>query len=377
MKIAIFTDTFHPQINGVANTLEKMIRYFDDHKIEYKIFAPKYEGEEGPNAERFYSLKFYLYPDCRITLPNMFRINQTLSDFKPDIIHLMTEFNMGLTGLRYGKKNNILTISNYSTNFSQYTDYYGLDFLKQGIWDYMKWFHNQNQVTLCPSLESQKLLNQHEINHTAIFSRGIDSDNFHPSKRNGSLRRSLGIEDKTALLYVGRISFEKDLDILEESYRNIKAKYGETVSLIITGEGPYLDKMRETLPPDTIFTGFKRGNELSELYASSDIFICPSSTETFGNVVLEAMASGLPVIGADSGGVKDIIKHNMNGLKFDARDSDKLGKQITDLIENRSLRLRIAENGMSYAKSRSWEKIIGELTGIYNEILSERNTQSA
>ncbi|HWQ78616.1 MAG TPA: glycosyltransferase family 1 protein [Anaerovoracaceae bacterium] len=372
MKIAIFTDTFYPQINGVTNTLGKMTQYFDENKIEYKVFAPRYDDGADLSAERFYSLKFFLYPDCRIALPNVFRIAQTLSDFKPDLIHLMTEFNMGLTGLHFGKKNHIPTVSNYSTNFSQYTDYYKLDFLKQGIWDYLRWFHNQNGITLCPSSESRKLLKQNDIGNTAIFSRGIDSVKFNPSLRSESLRKKLGIENKTAFLYVGRVSFEKDLDILSESYKRIKGKYGGRVAMIITGEGPYLDKCRAAFPADTIFTGFKRGTELSELYASSDIFVCPSSTETFGNVILEAMASGLPVIGADAGGLKEIITHKKNGLKFGIRDAEELTELMTELLENPGLRDRLKENGISFAAGRSWDRIIGSLVGIYSEVLAEK-----
>jgi glycosyltransferase involved in cell wall biosynthesis len=379
MRVAIFTDTFYPQINGVTNTLGKMAQYFDENGIEYKVFAPKYDDGEDMSAERFYSLKFFLYPDCRLALPNLFRISQTLADFRPDLIHLMTEFNMGLTGLYYGKKNHTPTISNYSTNFSQYTDYYKLDFLKQGIWDYLKWFHNQNSVTLCPSSESRSLLKQNDICNTAIFSRGIDSVKFNPSLRSGSLRKKLGISGKTAFLYVGRVSFEKDLDVLCESYKKIKEEYGERVTLIITGEGPYLDKCRALLPPDTIFTGFKRGSELSELYASSDIFVCPSSTETFGNVIQEAMASGLPVIGADAGGLREIITHKKNGLKFEAKNAEELTRRMAEMIEDAGLRERIREGGIGFAAERSWNGIMDGLVGIYRNILAEnfRGEQAA
>lgn len=377
MKIAIFTDTFSPQINGVTNTLERMSDYFSGNEIQYKIFAPKYEADDDREAERFYSLKFHFYPDCRIALPNIFRINQTLSEFKPDLIHLMTEFNMGLTGMRYGQKNNIPTISSYTTNFSQYTDYYGLDFLKQGIWDYMKWFHNQSRRTLCPSGEAQRLLAQNDICNTGIFSRGIDASKYHPSKRSNLLRSELGIEGKTAFLYVGRVSFEKDLDILVESYNRVKEVYGNKAVLMITGDGPYLPKLRELLPGDTVFTGFKTGNELAEIYASADIFVCPSSTETFGNVILEAMASGLAVVGADAGGVKEIISHRKNGMKFTARNSDELTVCMSELMENIGLRTQLAQGGISHAASQSWEMIIGGLLRIYEGVLGDRSREDA
>ncbi|MDF2653818.1 MAG: glycosyltransferase family 1 protein [Bacillota bacterium] len=377
MKIAIFTDTYSPQINGVTNTLGRMSDYFSENEIQYKIFAPKYEVDDDLETERFYSLKFHFYPDCRIALPNIFRINQTLSDFKPDLIHLMTEFNMGLTGMRYGLKNNIPTISNYTTNFSQYTDYYGLDFLKQGIWDYMKWFHNQNCLTLCPSAEARKLLEQNDICKTAIFSRGIDSSTFHPSKRNSALRSTLGTGEKTVFLYVGRVSYEKDLDLLIDSYSHMKEKYGSKAVLMITGDGPYLQKLRQLLPGDTVFTGFKTGNELAELYASADIFVCPSSTETFGNVILEAMASGLAVIGADAGGVKEIITHGKNGLKFTARNREELIFCMSELMENIDLRRRLAQGGISHAASQSWKMIIGGLMRIYEKVLEDRGLEKA
>lgn len=377
MKIAIFTDTFYPQINGVTNTLGKITNYFEGEHIEYKIFAPRYDEHTDLTAERFYSLKFFLYPDCRIALPNIFRISQTLSDFKPDIIHLMTEFNMGLTGLHYGKKNNIPTISSYCTNLSQYTDYYKLDFLKQSIWDYMKWFHNQNSITLCPSHEAQKLLEQHDIRNTEIFSRGIDMQKFHPGYRNDSLRRVLGIEDKIAFLYVGRVSIEKDLDILCDSYKAVKENYKDKITLILTGDGPHLEKCKAILPADTIFTGFKKGKELSELYASADIFVCPSSTETFGNVALEAMASGLPVVGADAGGLKEIITHRKNGLKFKTRDRRGLADCMIELIENKSLGDFLSRNGINYSKTRSWDEIISKLICIYRDVIDERITISA
>ena len=371
MKIAIFSDTYFPQINGVTNTLDKLIKYFEAKNIKYKVFVPQYyDDNEDDNTERFHSLKFFLYPECRLALPNIFRISQSLAEFKPDIIHLMTEFNMGLVGMIYGKRHNIPTISNYTTNFSQYTEYYNLEFLKQPIWDYMKWFHNQNSITLCPSNEAQKLLNRNDINNTSLFSRGIDSHRFNPEFRNDMLRKKLGTENKITFLYVGRVAFEKDMDVLKESYNSIKEKYKNT-ALIITGDGPYLGKCKEMFPEDTIYTGFKKGKELAEIYASSDIFVCPSSTETFGNVILEAMASGLAVIGADAGGIREIISHRQNGLKFSAKNSIELTCCMQELIENKNLKDYVKTKGLKFAQSRTWDKIIDNLFDIYCETLKE------
>ena len=371
MKVAIFTDTFLPQINGVTNTLNKLIEYYEANNIEYLIFAPDNDTEknESYNIQRFFSIKFFLYPECRIAFPNTFKVSASLSSFKPDIIQLMTEFNMGMTGLMYGKKHGIPTVSNYTTNFCQYLNYYNLDFLNNSVWTYMRWFHNQNNLTLCPSEEIKFYLKKKGIANTDIFSRGIDSKKFNPELRSEDLRMQLGINNKLVFLYVGRVSPEKDLDILIDAYGQIYNKYRDKIALIITGEGPYLDKCKNDFPKNTIFTGFKKGRELAQIYASSDIFVFPSSTETFGNVVLEAMASGIPVIGADAGGVKNIIDHRINGLKFKARDMNELIGLMVKLIEDENLRNTLRTNARNTGLKRSWNKVFSGLMDTYNNIL--------
>ncbi|MFA9379001.1 MAG: glycosyltransferase family 4 protein [Lachnotalea sp.] len=372
MKVALFADTYLPQINGVTNTLTKLIQYYDTVGIEYKIFVPKYNAElEDHNIERFFSVKFIIYPENRVAIPNTSRISSALSAFQPEIIHIMTEFNLGIAGLNYGKKHNIPTISTYTTNFSQYAKYYNINFLKETIWNYLKWFHSQNNITLCPSTAAQKLLLSHGVYNTKILSRGIDYINFHPRNRSDFLRKHLGIASKTVFLYVGRVSYEKDLDILCESYYKIYKKHQESVALVITGDGPYLEKCKHLFPKNTIFTGFLKGNELSQIYASCDIFVCPSSTETFGNVFLEAMASGLPVIGADAGGVGELISHRVTGLKFPERNAKELEKCMTELLYDFDFRDYLKENGRELATSRSWEKIFDGLIDIYQEILQK------
>jgi phosphatidylinositol alpha 1,6-mannosyltransferase len=371
MRVAVFTDTFLPQVNGVTNTLRKLIEHFEKDNIEYLIFAPdSYTNlNDNFNIEKFLSFRFFMYPECRLTLPNVFRLKNSLMQFKPDIIHIMTEFNMGLIGLSYGKKLGIPTISNYTTNFAQYLKYYNLDFLQSYAWNYMRWFHYQNDLTLCPSEETKALLKNHGIQNTDIFSRGVDFHRFNPELRSSQLRQDLGINNKIVLLYVGRVAPEKDIDVLYHSYIDIEAKYGDKVALIITGDGPELSRYKKIFPKNTIFTGYKKGKELAEIYASSDIFVFPSPTETFGNVVLEAMASGLPVIVPNAGGVKDIVQDGINGLVFNAGDCTELKNTIIGLINNESSRNSLRINARKTALDRCWEKIFGGLINTYNEVI--------
>ena len=379
MKVAVFADTYTPQINGVTNTLNMLVQFYEKAGIEYKVFAPRYDTnpqisseQEDSRIERFLSIKFIPYPENRVTFPSTFRISSILSDFQPDIIHNMTEFNMGFAGLGYGKRHGIPTISNYTTNFSQYAQYYKVDFLEQTIWKYLHWFHTQNSLTLCPSLASQQLLRSKGIHNTRIFSRGIDANGFHPRHRNEELRKDLGVADKLTFLYVGRVSCEKDLDILSSSFRELCQSHEEQIAMVITGDGPYMDRCKHLFPENTVFTGYRKGKDLAEIYASCDIFVCPSSTETFGNVILEAMASGLPVIGADAGGVGEIIQHNVTGLKFHARNISSLTNCMTRLVEDIDLRDYLIMNEREYVAERSWDKIFADLLDTYQELLTEK-----
>jgi glycosyltransferase involved in cell wall biosynthesis len=281
----------------------------------------------------------------------------------------MTEFNMGIAGINYGKRYGIPTLSSYTTNFSQYLKYYNLDFIKKYSWDYMRWFHNQTDLTLCPSTETRELLYSNGIQNTGIFSRGIDTKKFSPGLRSDKLRNELGIKDKIVMLYVGRVAPEKDIDVMLEAYNQIIDKYRDKIALIITGDGPELDKYKKSFPKGTIFTGYKKGEELAKIYASSDIFVFPSPTETFGNVVLEAMASGLPVIAPNAGGVKDTVKDRTNGLMFNAGDSNKLALQMMELIEDERLRKTLSFNGRKTCDKRSWSSIVDGLIDTYEDVI--------
>lgn len=374
MRVALFTDTFLPQINGVTNTMSKMIDYFEREKIEYKIFAPKYDDRDMPKTvEQYYSMKLFLYPECRLALPNFFRINKTFEEFQPDLVHNMTEFGMGLAGLIHAQKFGIPSLSTYTTNFSKYLKYYNLEPLEGFLDDYMTWFHEQNLMTFCASKVTERHVKSMGISNTARFSRGIDTDMFSPIKRSLEFRKSHGLDDKLVFSYVGRISAEKDLDILIEAYNRLYARYGEKVGLVMTGEGPYLDLCKESLPADTVYTGFLKGEELATSYASGDIFVCPSSTETFGNVVLEAMASGLAVIGADAGGVGENIEDEKTGLTFKSGDSEDLYCAMVRLLMDKDRREALASGARAYALTGTWDAILSELIEHYRFAIDERS----
>lgn len=374
MKVAIFTDTYLPEVNGVAKTLGQLAGYLNSKGIAYRIFAPEYgETQAENNTIRFFSLPFLIYPQSRVAFPDGMRIAKELENFDPDIIHVITQFGIGLAGLKYAKENNIPAVSTYTTNFSQYLYYFRLKALENISWKYLKWFHNQSVRSFCPSYKTISLLQEKGINNPDLWSRGINTNAFSPRYRDVEFREKLGINDKTVILYAGRISPEKDLDILLHTAEKLNEKYISQIHFLLAGDGPYLEEIRKRSIPNLTALGFIKGQELSRAYASSDIFMFPSTSETFGNVILEAMASGLPVIASPEGGIADNLIDGYNGISCKKRNIEDYYEAASRLIEDRKLAKRLAANGIEHTADRKWEKIFDKLINDYYEIVSENS----
>ena len=374
MRVALFTDTFSPQVNGVTNTLDRQVDYFMRKKIDFLVFAPEQEpgNTDSHHICRVMSLPFPLYPECRISLSRYATIEKQLLKFRPDIIHLVTPFAMGILGHRYGQQHHVPMVASYTTNFDQYLDYYGVSFLKNLFWYYTVWFHSFCERNYCPSSSTKQVLEQRGIRNIEIWSRGIDTQKFSPELKTPEILAQYNIPtSKVILLYVGRVAPEKDLDILLEAYRTLPGEVLEKVHLVIAGDGPLKEKLNSSQYPGVTWTGFVRGRELAELYASSDIFVFPSGTETFGNVVLEAMASGLPVIGVNAGGVTDIISHMKNGWICEPRSVESFREAMISLIQNDYLRQQMASFARMNALKRSWENLFDVLVDSYRDAVHQ------
>lgn len=373
MRIALFSDTFFPQVNGVALTLKRLVDYLHGHGISLEVFVPG-PGEES-TPEHIHcvpSMPLVFYPECRMALPRYFFIRNQLQRFQPDLIHIATPFNLGLCGHYYGKKYGVPLVASYHTHFDRYLQYYGAAFAIPVFWRYIQWFHKSCQMTLVPSQETQNHLFQQGISHVELWKRGIDCQQFTPEKATSSLRTQYGIGNQFVILYAGRIAPEKDLDILLEIMDAMPPHLSEKLHWMICGEGPYLEEMRKKATKNITFTGFLPQEQLSILYASADLFCFPSSTETFGNVALEAMASGLPVIGADAGGVKEIIKHGDTGFLCTPRHVPSFMNALEELISNPSLIEIMGKRARNYALTQSWESIFDGLLTQYEKLFFEK-----
>lgn len=371
MRIAYFTDTFLPQVNGVTNTLGKLDAYLEKNSVERMFFAPEYpesgSGESRDTVKRFKSVSLPVYPECRLSIPLYVHFSKLVDEFNPELIHLVTPLGIGWAGLKYAREREIPLVASFHTYFDAYLKYYRLETMEDAVWNYFRWFHNFCSINFCPSTDTLRLLEEKGVANLRIWSRGIDTDKFSPGWRSEEFRKRFDARDKMLFLYVGRVAAEKDLDVLLECMNPINSLYPGRASFVITGDGPYSAHMKKNSPSNVHFTGYLRGMELAEAYASADVFVFPSSTETFGNVVLEAMASGLPVIAADAGGVKDSIIDNDDGFLCQARNAAGFTRAMESFIKDPGLAVSMGARARRHTLSKSWDSIFAGLLSDYGD----------
>ena len=386
MKIAYFTDTYMPEINGVTNTLAKLSGYLEQKGIRHVFFAPDYnDGDDISDfrvfpwmkkLNRFPGIRVRISPNSRLAFPKSGRIFDLCDKFAPDLVHVTTEFGIGYKGMKYATSRKKPLIMSSHTDYSKYLGYFGLGSIKPFAEMYLKRFYCYSDRTLVPSRHTLELLREKGYENLGIWSRGIDADKFNPKFRSGRIKNSLGIDGKFVFLYVGRLSPEKGLHLLLQSIEIVNRGFPGKAAFVFTGDGPYADNIRQAGLENVVLTGFKRGHELSEIYASCDCFAFPSGTETFGNTCLEALASGLPVAGVRSGGVTDYLKHGENALLCADGNVDAFADNLIRIMNDAQLRQMLAENGQKSALSRDWNNIFAGLLDEYAMAISDNASKA-
>ncbi|KUP06607.1 glycosyl transferase [Bacillus coahuilensis p1.1.43] len=374
MRVAIFTDTYYPQVNGVARTLKRLTEQMSKRGYEYEVFAPEIDNSPlYPNVHQFTSIPFLFYPECRTAFANPKTIEKRLKEFKPDLIHITTPLTLGLYGLHAAKKLKIPVVGSYHTHFDLYLDYYKMSWISPLLWKYMKWFHAPFEKIFVPSQETKLHLETQGFTDLSIWSRGVNCEIFTPDKREEGrlhLKDKYSISSENIALYVGRLAPEKDLNTLIYSIKNTSVKTKEDLHWIIVGDGPCMEELKGELEEEKVlFTGYLSGNEIAMMYAAADVFLFPSATETFGNVVLESLSSGVPSIVSNQGGVKDIVTHEINGLKCEAGNGEQFVNALEYIINNPSVKHEMAKRARLYALEQSWDCIFDRLFSEYEEII--------
>ncbi len=368
MRLALFTDTYSPEINGVAKTLERWIAYLRNKGIECMVFAPARPNEAEAaekSAERLMSLPFVLYPECRMALPRSPEAERKLLSFKPTIVHVATPFGTGIAGRTLALKHGIPLVASHHTHFARYLPYYNVQWLGKLLYRYLHWFHRPCRSIYVPSRSVLEECRKEGWNSLEIWSRGVDTEVFHPYVDREALLNNAGIpSSRFVVLYAGRIAPEKQPEIAVEAVATFIAESGADVELVMIGEGPDMADLKALSVKRqlrTRFLGSMPQRTLQQWMAASDVLLFPSATETFGNVVLEAMACGLAVIGANGGAVPDTIQDGHNGLLCAPGDANDFAVKLACLFEQPSVRARLAGAGLFEARTRSWDGVFDRL----------------
>ncbi len=364
MKIAIFTETFLPKLDGVVTILCQVLERLQAKGHQVLLFGPPGGPKEYAGAEivGVGGPRFPLYPELRINIPRRF-VWEKIKAFQPDLVHIVSPFFLGPFGFSYARRLNVPILASFHTHVPSYVRYYGGAFVEPIVWSYLRALHNQADVNLCPSTETLRDLRSHGFERVRWWQRGIDTRRFTPGPRDMALRARLtdGNPDELLVLYVGRHSPEKRLDLIRDPLAGVPG-----VRLTMVGGGPSHEQLkRHFRGTRTTFPGFLRGEELVDAYRAADVFLFPSTTETFGLVALEAMACGVPVIAANTGGVLDIIRDGENGLLFNPERPAEIGALVRRLQQQPALRERLAEQGLQRARSRSWQSTMDQLIDYY------------
>ncbi|MHB8839510.1 MAG: glycosyltransferase family 4 protein, partial [Gemmatimonadaceae bacterium] len=371
MRIAVFTDTFAPQVNGVARTLGRLVDALRERGGEATVITVRGMEYDVPERTlvRWPAIPFWAYPELRIASPRVGEARRLLRQLKPDLVHAATPFGVGLAARAAARAEQIPLVSSFHTDFAAYLRYYRLQFLDGVAWPYLRWFHNGGRRTFVPTRRGAEQLRQHGFDGVRVWGRGVDRARFSPRFRSLALRRALGVRDHDALfVYVGRLAPEKGIGTILEAARSLQLGPGSSIRLAFVGDGPAEERYRASAPDGTIFAGRLLGAALSEFYASADGFVFASSTDTFGNVLLEAMASGLPVIAPNDGPTLDVA-HEGNALVVPARDARAVAGAMQRIAGDPALRARLRTRSLQSAAERDWGRIWDDLFSEYAQAI--------
>ena len=375
MKIAFFTETFLPKVDGIVTRLTKTIDNLVQHGDEVVVFCPEGCPTEYKGAKIIgvAAMPLPLYPELKLGLPGP-AVSDALENFKPDLIHVVNPAVLGLGGIWLAKSNNIPLIASYHTHLPKYLEHYGMGMLEPLLWELLKAAHNQALLNLCTSTAMVEELESKGIKRTALWQRGVDTETFKPEFRSQKMRNKLlgKYPDKNSLLiYVGRLSAEKQIERIKPVLEEIP-----DACLALVGDGPYRNQLEKIFEnTQTNFIGYLSGEELASAYASGDIFLFPSSTETLGLVLLEAMAAGCPVIGANKGGIPDIINDGVNGCLYDPDGVDQgkssLIEAIKKILNNNTKKENMRIEARKESEKWNWNQATLQLKKYYEETLKQ------
>jgi glycosyltransferase involved in cell wall biosynthesis len=371
--IAVVTETYPPDINGVAHTLSKMVNALTLNGHTIYLVRPRHAIHDFPkNQDNFHEylvqgFPIPFYKQLRMGLPARKVLTRLWTQVRPDVVHIATEGPLGWSALKVALHLHIPVSTDFRTNFHSYSAHYGVGWLGGIIMGYLRRFHNAANSTMVPTSQLKNELKSSGFEKLHVVQRGVDTHVFSPKKRSNALRAAWGASRNTTVaICVSRLAAEKNLNLVIRAFELLKQKQPDS-KLVFVGDGPMLAQLK-LVAPDALFAGFRTGEDLAAHYASADMFLFASMTETFGNVTIEAMASGLPIVAFNHAAAGEIIISGVNGILASANDEEGFLDAAVKLGLDAQLRAVCALGARDKALQFSWESIVKKTEKVFYEV---------
>jgi glycosyltransferase involved in cell wall biosynthesis len=363
LRIALVTETYPPEVNGVAMTLGRLVEGLQVRNHQVHLIRPRQHADDHPqptataNEHLQRGSALSRFEDPKMGLPAKAALTRLWTRQRPDVVQIATEGPLGWSALAAANKLRLPVASDFHTNFHSYSSNYGFGLLRRAIIAYLRKFHSKAAVTLVPTAGIRRELLSCGYENIEIIGRGVDTQLFHPARRDPSLRARWGVkDDETVVLYVGRLVAEKNLALVFRTFDAMREACPAS-RLVLVGDGPERATWQASRP-DAIFCGIQIDAALAAHYASGDVFLFPSLTETWGNVTIEAMASGLAVVAYDCAAAEEVIRHAENGLKAPPEDEATFIAAAVSLAPDRDRQRRLGAAAAARAAQLSWDAVI-------------------
>jgi glycosyltransferase involved in cell wall biosynthesis len=369
LRIAVVSETWPPEVNGVALTLSRLVQQLSQRNHTIQLIRPRQDKNEqeadatGWSELLLRGLPIPRYPQLKLGLPSKKALIKAWSHQRPDLIHIATEGPLGWSAVQAAHTLRIPVTSDFRTNFHSYSKHYGMGWLSKPIVAYLRKFHNRTACTMVPTHALQAQLSASGFQNLRVVGRGVDTHIFHPGLRGQAFRNTWQADDSTiVLLSVGRLAAEKNLDLIVGTYKAMQDA-GRSVKLVFAGDGPYRGVLQSQCP-DAIFMGMCNHTQLALLYANADLFLFPSLTETFGNVTLEALAF-------DCAAASELVEDGLNGwLVRSESPEDYIQKALTITARTANLNRARQFNG-NRSSQWDWQEIANQVEKIFRMTLLE------
>ncbi|WP_254668141.1 glycosyltransferase family 1 protein [Hydrogenophaga sp. PML113] len=370
LRLAVVTETWPPEINGVSLTLSRLVQGLRARNHEVQLIRPRQTREDAARSDPGFhevlmrGMPIPRYPELKLGLPGKGALVRAWTLRRPDLVHIATEGPLGWSALQAARRLRLPVTSDFRTNFHAYSQHYGVGWLKTPIVAYLRKFHNLTRCTMVPTQSLRAELQAIGFRNVSVVARGVDTQRFNPARRSAALRASWGAGDGTLVMVaVGRLAAEKNLGVVLQAYEAMRAQNPD-VKLVFVGDGPQRAALRQRCP-EALFAGMRRDEDLAAHYASADLFAFASLTETFGNVTIEALASGLPVLAFDTAAAGDWVRGGHNGWLLPVDDEAAFARQAALLARDPALVRTAASQARAQVAALDWRHIAGQVEGIF------------